>query len=328
MGTATKMRMEILLLDDCFIYQPDDAFLLRLASLGNYHFYLEMDEIRRKEILPRVEVLFTNQALVTRSLLENMPSLKYVGLMATGFNHVDMEAVREKGIVVSNVPAYSSESVAQGVFAHILNIYNRVARIDAQVKSGRWLDFGQKEYWQDPVWELYGKTLGIVGLGNIGMSVARIAALGFGMRVLAYTSRDVSGLSVPVEKVDLQPLMSESDVVTLHCPLTEKTRHIINEESLSWMKESSVLINTGRGGLVDEKALFDALSKGRLAAAGLDVLEQEPPRKDNPLLKLGNCFFTAHNCFATREARSRLLEICYHNLVCFVAGNPVNRVDS
>lgn len=319
--------MEILLLDECFIYQPDDAFLKRLSRLGKYHFYLQLSETQRSEILPKVEVLFTNQALVTRSLIEKMPSLKYVGLMATGFNHVDMEAVRERGIAVTNVPAYSSESVAQGVFAHILNIYNRVARIDAQVKAHRWVDFGQEEYWQDPVWELHGKTLGIVGLGNIGMSVARIASQGFGMKVLAYTSRDTSILPIPIGRVGLRQLLSESHVVSLHCPLNDKTRHIINEETLGWMRPSAVLINTGRGGLVDELALFEALSKHRLAAAGLDVLEQEPPSSQNPLLGLDNCFFTAHNCFATREARSRLLDTCYQNLVSYVDGTPVNRVD-
>lgn len=319
--------MEILLLDDCFVYDKCDPFIAGLAEWGHVVFFQSLSDREKRSAMLAAEALLTNQAAVDAGLIDRMPKLRYIGLMATGYNHVDMQAARRRGIAVTHVPAYSSESVAQGVFAHILNIYNRVAKIDQQVRNRVWLDFGQEEYWKNPVWELNRKVLGIVGLGNIGMTVARIGACGFGMRVLAYTSKKAEELPYGIESVDLKTVFSTGDIVSLHCPLDATTRHLVNADTLAWMKPSAVLINTGRGGLVDEPALFKALSQGTLAAAGLDVLENEPPSADNPLLELENCFFTAHNCFATKEARARLLEACCRNLEAFVCGRSLNRVD-
>lgn len=319
-------NVEILLLDDCFVYRSDDPFLAQLSLLGKWRFWKDLGPDRKQSALERSHVLFTNQARVTDGLIGQMPSLRYIGVMATGFNHIDVEAAVRKGICVCHVPAYSSESVAQGVFAHILNVYNRVAVMSRQVRSGRWLDFGQADYWADPVWELGGKVLGIVGLGSIGTAVARIASRGFLMRVVAYTSKKTQDLPYGVEALPLDEVFAQSDVLSLHCPLMETTRHLVNARTLSLMKPSAVLVNTGRGGLVDEDALYRALVSGRLAAAGLDVLDPEPPRPDSPLLGLENCFFTPHVCFATREARLRLLEICLSNLRAFLAGHPVNVV--
>lgn len=319
-------NIEILLLDDCFVYDSGDPFLRRLSLLGKWRFWTKLDPCERRRALENTQVLFTNQAHVTGELIGRMPSLRYVGVMATGFNHIDLEAAARRGICVCNVPAYSSESVAQGVFAHILNIYNRVSDMSRQVRSGRWLDFGQAAYWANPVLELNGKVLGIVGLGNIGTTVARIASRGFSMRVVVYTSRKPEDLPYGVESLPLDEVFAQSDILSLHCPLTDRTRNLVNVRTLSLMKSSAVLVNTGRGGLVDEEALYRALVSGKLAAAGLDVLDPEPPRIENPLLGLENCFFTPHVCFATREARLRLLAVCLSNLRAFLAGKPVNEV--
>jgi glycerate dehydrogenase len=256
--------------------------------------------------------------------VEQLVGLKYIGVLATGYNVVDVEAARERQIVVTNVPGYASHSVAQMAFAHVLHLAHHVASHAQQVREGRWSQCPDFCYWDFPQMELDGKTMGIVGLGRIGRAVARFA-LAFGMRVLANTPR-ASDLPADVQLVDLDTLFRESDVVSLHCPLTEQTQKMIHRDRLALMKPNAYLINTSRGPLVDEQALADALNAGQIAGAGLDVLSVEPPLQDNPLLTAKNCYVTPHIGWASREARQRLMHIAVENVAAFLAGKPRNLV--
>ena len=244
-------------------------------------------------------------------------------MLATGYNVVDIEAARERGIVVTNVPAYSTESVAQMVFAHLLTVTNRTEHYAIQNRADKWTVNPDFCYWDFPHMELAGKTFGIVGLGNIGQRVAQIA-LAFGMKVKAMTSKD--SLPDGIEKASLEELLAESDVLSLHCPLTENTRHLMNDTTLRQMKPTAILINTGRGPLVDDQAVADALAEGRLAAFCADVLTEEPPKADNPLLKQPNAFTTPHIAWASTEARCRLIQVATDNVRSFLNGMPVNVV--
>lgn len=286
------------------------------------------DRTRPEELLQRAagaEALLTNKTVIDAAAIDALPDLKYIGVLATGYNIVDIEAARRRGIVVTNIPAYSTASVAQMVFAHLLNITQRVAHYADQNRNGRWarsLDFC---YADTPLTELAGKRMGIVGLGNTGMATARIA-LALGMEVIAYTSKQKKELPAGIYPNPLDAVFSASDVVSLHCPLTPETYHLVNAARLRSMKRTAILINTGRGPLVDEEALAIALQSGELYAAGLDVLAQEPPRADNPLLALDNCFVTPHIAWATAEARARLVQTAFDNLRSFVEGKVVNSV--
>ena len=245
--------------------------------------------------------------------------------MATGYNVVDLEAAREHGVVVTNIPAYSTDSVVQMTFAHILNITNRVAHYARENREGKWS--GNKDfcYWDTPLPELSGLTLGIVGLGNIGMKVARIARM-FGMEVYAATSKDSSSLPEGIQKTTFKGLLGVCDILSLHCPLTPATKELVNKETIGMMRRGSVVINTGRGPLVNEYDVAEALKSGQLSAYGADVLCQEPPTADNPLLKLPNAFVTPHVAWATLDARKRLMDICVGNVKAFMEGKPVNVV--
>jgi len=238
---------------------------------------------------------------------------------------VDVAFARERGITVTNVPAYSTESVAQMVFAHLLTVTNRTEHYAVQNRQGRWTQNPDFCYWDFPHMELAGKTFGIVGLGNIGRRVAEIA-LAFGMKVKALTSKAADTLPVGVEKASLEELLSTADVLSLHCPLTDNTRHLINKKALQQMKSSAILINTGRGPLVDDQAVADALAEGRLAAFCADVLTEEPPKSDNPLLRQPNAFITPHIAWASTEARIRLLQVAIGNVRAFLDGKPQNIV--
>lgn len=271
------------------------------------------------------DALLINKAVLDRDVLRSLPKLRYVGVLATGYNVVDTAAAAELGITVTNIPAYSTMSVAQIVFSHLLAIVSRVEYYTQENRNGRWTASVDFCYWDNLLPELDGKTFGIVGFGNIGQAVARIA-LAFGMKVKAYTSKDASALPAGVEKAGLDELFSTSDVVSLHCPLTEGTRNMVNAERLRQMKPSAILINTGRGPLVDEDALAEALNSGRIYAAGVDVLSSEPPRDGNPLLKARNCFITPHLGWATKEARIRLMDIALSNYRAFLSGHPQNTV--
>jgi glycerate dehydrogenase len=244
-------------------------------------------------------------------------------VLATGYNVVDIPAARERGIIVTNVPAYSTESVAQMVFAHLLNVTNRTEHYAQQNRQGRWTQNPDFCYWDLPHMELAGKTFGIVGLGNIGQRVAQIA-LAFGMKVQALTSK--TALPAGIQKVSLEQLLSTSDVLSLHCPLTDTTRHLINNDTLRQMKPSAIVINTGRGPLIDDQAVADALAEGRLAAFCADVLTEEPPKADNPLLSQPRAFFTPHIAWASYEARVRLLQVAIGNVRAFLNGQSVNVV--
>ena len=316
--------MKITILDG-YGMNPGDMSWEPLEQLGELTVY---DRTAPSEILGRAagsEALLTNKTVLTGEILRALPGLRYVGVLATGYNVVDIDTARQLGIVVTNIPAYSTDSVVQMVFAHLLAITNRVEHYTAENRRGRWSGNPDFCYWDSPLRELSGKTFGIVGLGNIGMAVSRVA-LAFGMKVKAYTSKSPDKLPEGVAKADLDEFFSTSDVVSLHCPLTESTRHLVNAARLTQMKPSAILINTGRGPLVDEEALAEALGSGRIHAAGLDVLTSEPPSADNPLLKAPNCFITPHLGWATKEARERLLDIATDNLRGFIAGDIRNNV--
>ena len=248
-------------------------------------------------------------------------------MLATGYNIIDTEAAARQGVVVANIPAYSTMSVAQMAFAHILNITNHVASYAREVADGKWTNCPDFCFWDSALTELAGKTMGIVGLGNTGMATARIA-VALGMKVVAMTSKSADTLPEGITPAPLDDVLASDDVVSLHCPLTPSTRHLINAASIAKMKPSAILINTGRGPLVDEQAVADALNGGRLAAFGADVLSQETPRGDNPLLSARNCFLTPHIAWATIEARTRLMSTATENVRQFIAGEPVaNRVN-
>ena len=317
--------MKIIVLDG-FAANPGDISWNELAGLGELTVY---DRTAPEQVLQRAQgatALLTNKVILNEETMAALPALRYIGVLATGYNVVDVEAAHKWGIVVTNIPAYSTMSVAQMVFAHLLNITHGVAQHAEAVRGGKWQKSPDFCFWQQPLLELEGLQMGIVGLGNIGQAVARIA-LSFGMRVSALTSKAVAQLPEGISKAaDLQQLLTESDVVSLHCPLTSDTHHLINRDTLRWMKPSAILINTGRGPLIDDAALAEALQEGRLYAAGIDVLTQEPPRDGNPLIGLSNCYITPHVAWATRAARERLMNITVQNLRAFLEGQPIHQV--
>lgn len=317
--------MNIVVLDG-FTMNPGDLSWSELEKLGTLKVY---DRTSPEQLLERAadaEAVLTNKTVINASSLRNMPKLKYVGVLATGYNVVDIAVARDLGIVVTNIPAYSTESVAQMVFAHILNITHSVGCYAQEAHAGVWSRQADFSYTNSPIMELYGKRIGIVGFGNTGSATARIAKA-FGMEVLVYTSKLQSALPEGMRKAcSMDEIFSTSDIVSLHCPLNDKTAEIVNAHNLSLMKETAILINTGRGGLVNENDLAEALKSHRIKAAGLDVMVNEPPREDNPLLGLENCFITPHIAWATYEARVRLMDLAVKNLKSFIEGNVINNV--
>ena len=316
--------MKIVVLDG-YGLNPGDLSWSAWEALGEIKVY---DRTSPSELLERsagAEVLVTNKTLITANDMVSLPELKYIGVLATGYNVVDIDAAKARGIVVTNIPAYSTSSVAQMVFAHVLNITQRVGYYANENTQGRWTNNADFCYWDTNLVELDGKKMGIVGLGNIGKATARIA-LAFGMEVLAYTSKEQKDLPQGVKKVTLDELFAESDVLSLHCPLTPDTKEMVNAERLRMMKPNAILVNTGRGPLVNEQDLADALNEGRIAGAGLDVLSVEPALANNPLLSAKNCFITPHIAWATKEARTRLMDIAVNNLKSYQEGNIINNV--
>ena len=316
--------MKIVILDG-YAANPGDLSWKGLQELGSVIVY---DRTKPSETVERAadaEIILTNKVIINRDIISQLPQLKYIGVLATGYNVVDIETAHERGITVTNVPAYSTESVAQMVFAHLLTVTNRTEYYAIQNRNSRWSKNPDFCYWDFPHMELAGKTFGIVGLGNIGLRVAQIA-LAFGMKVKALTSKSADALPTGIEKVSLDELLKTSDILSLHCPLTESTRHIINADTLQQMKPTAILINTGRGPLIDDQAVADALSCGKLAAFCADVLTEEPPKADNPLLKQPNAFITPHIAWASTEARERLLQIAIDNVRAFLNGKAQNIV--
>ena len=316
--------MNIVILDG-YTANPGDLSWGSLKELGEVTVY---ERTRREEIAGRAadaDIVLTNKVVMDREMMALLPRLKYIGVLATGYNVVDIEAARERDIIVTNVPAYSTESVAQMVFAHLLTVTNRTEHYAQQNRLGRWAENRDFCYWDTELTELAGKMMGIVGLGHIGRRVAEIA-LAFGMQVKAMTSKKAEELPAGIQKAELQSLLASADVVSLHCPLTEGTKHLIHRETLRLMKPSAILINTGRGPLVDDEALAEALNEGRLRAYCADVVTEEPPKADHPLLHAPNAFITPHIAWATVEARKRLLQTAIGNVEAFVNGHPVNVV--
>lgn len=321
--------MKIVVLDG-YTLNPGDMSWEGLEALGEVTVY---DRTSPEEVAERAgeaEVVLTNKVILDREVLGRLPKLKYIGVLATGYNVVDVAEARRKGIDVTNVPAYSTASVAQMVFALLLELTQQVGHHAHLTRWGHWSENQDFCFWDRPLVELEGLTMGVVGFGAIGHRVARIAAA-FGMKVLAHTAHPENYRQSPeaagARFVELDELFSASDVVSLHCPLTPQTQGMVDERRLGLMKPTACLINTGRGPLIDEQALADALKGKKLAGAGLDVLSTEPPPGNNPLLTAPNCFVTPHIAWATRASRERLMATVVANVRAFLAGKPQNVVN-
>ena len=316
--------MKIVVLDG-YAGNPGDLSWKKLKELGECAIY---DRTSTDEIVTRAkdaDAVLTNKVPLDSTIIAALPKLKYIGILATGVNVVDIEAAKKHGIVVTNVPNYRTDSVAQFVFAHLFNICCHVRHYTTEIRDGKWSHCKDFSYFNTPIVELAGKTMGIVGLGNIGMQVARMALV-MNMKVQAYTSKEQKDLPEGITKAELDDLFKTSDVVSLHCPLTPATEHMVNRKRLHSMKAHAILINTSRGGLVNEADLADCLDKGGLLGAGIDVMEQEPPQLDNPLLRARNCYITPHIAWASKEARIRLMDEIVKNLKGYIDGKPVNVV--
>ena len=272
------------------------------------------------------EIVFTNKTPITRKVLDACPGIRFISLLATGYNCVDYAYAREKGIPVTNVPTYGTASVGQFAIALLLEICHHIGHHDASVHAGNWERCADWCYWDYPLIELAGKTMGIIGFGRIGQTTGRIARA-MGMEVLAYDSHPSDAGRAIAEYVDLDALLARSDVVALHCPLFPETEGIINRETIAKMKDGAILLNNSRGPLVMEQDLADALNAGKLAAAGLDVVSTEPIRGDNPLLQAKNCIITPHISWAPKESRQRIMDCAVSNVKAFLAGSPVNVVN-
>ena len=317
--------MKIVILDGQTL-NPGDLSWDEIAELGEVEIFERTPPELVVERSSGAEAVITNKALLGAQTLAELPDLRYVGVTATGYNVVDLPSCQERGITVTNVPSYSTNSVAQAVFAHLLRFTHRVEQHAASAKEGKWSGHPDFSYCLGSIHELVGKSLGILGYGEIGKAVARLGRA-FGMEILITSRSFLEDDPSHGKAVDLDELFARSDVLSLHCPLTEETERCVNAERLSRMKETALLINTARGPLIDEKALAEALDSGVIAGAGLDVLSSEPPSPDNLLLQARNCFITPHYAWATLAARSRLMRETVSNLRSFIEGKPRNVVE-
>jgi len=316
--------MQIVVLDGHTL-NPGDLSWAGLHELGQCQIH---DRTSPDDIVQRAqeaEIVLTNKTQLSKETIAQLPKLRYIGVLATGYNVVDVEAASQQNICLTNIPAYGTVSVAQMVFAHLLNLTQHVAEHGQSVQAGDWSRSRDFCYWNFPLVELAGLTMGIIGLGRIGQTTARLA-LDFGMKVIYFDVEKSITPQLDAQAVDLDTLFKESDVVSLHCPLTDSNYRLVNEQRLQLMKPTAFLINTSRGPLIDEKALADALNTGKIAGAGLDVLSREPPEADNPLTKAKNCYITPHIAWATRAARQRLMDIALTNIRAFINGKPQNVV--
>lgn len=315
--------MKIVILDGYTVSQDDLSWSI-LDELAEIEVY---DRTSAEDVVKRckdAEMVLTNKVVLDSFTLNQLPRLMYIGVLATGYNVVDLEAAEKQNIVVTNIPAYSTKSVAQMVFSHLLNIVSMVGKYAERNREGEWTRSEDFCYLRHNLFELSRKRFGIVGLGNIGMEVAKIANA-FDMEVFAYTSK-TGELPYGIRRVSIDELFTSSDVISLHCPLNEETRHMVDAKRLKSMKPSAILINTGRGPLVKDDELAEALNANVIAAYGADVMTVEPPESNNPLLKAKNCYLTPHIAWATREARQRLMRICRDNIKAFLDGKAVNVV--
>jgi glycerate dehydrogenase len=315
--------MKIVILDG-YTENPGD---LSWDPIGRYGELTVYDRTPADEITSRIrdaEAIFTNKTLITREILQSAPNLRYIGVLATGYNVVDIEAAKEKGVIVTNIPAYSTPSVAQHTIALLLELCHRIGHHSDTVAEGRWQNSTEWCYWDYPLIELEGKTLGLLGFGRIASAVADIARA-MGMRIIAH--RRNPDPREGVRYVSSDTLFAEADVLSLHCPLTEDTKGIIRKDNICKMKDGAMIINTARGSLIEDGDLADALKSGKIAGAALDVLTQEPPRDGNPLIGIKNCIITPHMAWAPKESRARLMDIAAANLAAFIAGSPVHVVN-
>ena len=313
--------MKIVVLDG-YTENPGDLSWGGLEALGEVAVY---DRTPAEQVLARVgdaEIVYTNKTVLSRAQIEAMPRLRFIGVLATGYNVVDVQAAREKGVAVCNIPTYGTDAVAQFVFALLLELCHHVAHHNEAVQQGRWTSCADFCFWDHPLIELSGKTMGIIGYGRIGRRVGEIARA-LGMRVIAYDTH-----AQGEELVTLDTLLKESDVISLHCPLFDETRHIVRAETLGKMKHGVMIINTSRGPLVEEHDLRAALQSGQVFGAAVDVVSTEPIQPDNPLLGLPNCLITPHIAWAPKESRERLMNIAVENLRAFLAGKPQNVVNA
>ncbi|RIH63850.1 D-2-hydroxyacid dehydrogenase [Mariniphaga sediminis] len=315
--------MKIVVLDG-YTSNPGDLSWEGIQQLGDCTVYDRTPPEKTAERSKGAQAVFTNKVVFDKAIINQLPDLQFIGVLATGYNVVDLEAASAAGIVVANIPAYSTTSVAQMVFSHILHQVQNISEHAASVKKGDWATSIDFSYHITPQTELEGKTLGIIGFGQIGQAVAKIG-LAFGMNIL-FNNRSQKGTGLKARQVDLDTLLAESDFISVNCPLTSKNEGFINKATIEKMKPSAILINTGRGPLINEHDLAEALNSGRIAGAGLDVLSTEPPSPDNPLSQAKNCHITPHIAWATTEARKRLIHIATENLKTFIEGNPQNVV--
>ena len=318
--------MKIVILDS-YTENPGDLSWDGIARLGELTGY---DRTAAEDVIRRIgdaEVVFTNKAPITREVIDACPSIRFISVLATGYNCVDYVYAKEKGIPVTNIPAYGTDSVGQFAIALLLEICHHIGHHSDTVHAGKWTNSPDFCYWDYPLIELAGKTMGIIGFGRIGQVVGRVAKA-LGMRVLAFSrSESESGKAIADAYEDLDTLLQESDVVSLHCPLFPETEGIINRDTIAKMKDGAILINNSRGQLVVEQDLADALNSGKLAAAGLDVVSVEPIRADNPLLSAKNCIITPHISWAAKEARERIMQMAEKNLQAYLDGAPINVVN-
>ena len=320
--------MKIVVLDG-YTENPGDLSWEELGKLGELTVYDRTSLTDEAEAIARIgdaEIVFTNKTPITRKVLDACPGIRFISLLATGYNCVDYAYAREKGIPVANVPTYGTASVGQFAIALLLEICHHIGHHDASVHAGNWERCADWCYWDYPLIELAGKAMGIIGFGRIGQTTGRIARA-MDMEVLAYDSHPSDAGRAIAEYVDLDALLSRSDVVALHCPLFPETEGIINRETIAKMKDGAILLNNSRGPLVVEQDLADALNAGKLAAAGLDVVSTEPIRGDNPLLKAKNCIITPHISWAPKESRQRIMDCAVSNVKAFLSGSPVNVVN-
>lgn len=315
--------MKIVILDKKTVTEGDIS-LKAIEDLGEVISY---DITEKEDIVKNIgdaEIALCNKVSFDADVIDQCKNLKYIGIFATGYNNIDLEAARDKGIIVCNAPSYSTDAVAQHTFAFILHFMNKVAQYNQSVHEDRWINSKTFSYFPYPISEVAGKILGIAGYGSIGQKVAEIARA-FGMKVIVYTrtKKDVPG----IEFVNEEDLFKNSDILTIHCPLTEETRNFVNKERIELMKRDAILINTARGPIINEQDLADALNNERIAGAGLDVLSREPMREDNPLKSAKNCVITPHIGWAPIQARERLIGIVADNIKHFIDGNPMNVVN-
>ena len=322
------MTMKIVVLDG-YTENPGDLSWGELEKLGQVTVYDRSSLTDEAEAIERIgdaQIVYTNKTPVTKKVIDACPNIKMISVLATGYNVVDYEYAKEKGIPVTNVPAYGTASVSQFAIALLLEICHHIGHHNKTVHDGRWENCDDWCYWDYPLIELAGKTMGIIGFGRIGQSTGRIAGA-MGMKVIAFDNMPNDAGREIAEYVDLDTLLSTSDVIALHCPLFPSTQGIINKENIAKMKDGVILLNNSRGPLVVEEDLADALNSGKIAAAGLDVVSTEPIRGDNPLLKAKNCIITPHISWAPKESRQRIMDCAVQNAKAFLAGAPVNVVN-